>query len=179
MTKLPRSCNDGAGEADERPVWLTVLKWVAVSVCIAVGVCVLPLGILMLCAWVMWWFYGSNILHLVRGVRVIGKVAGNEELSDSDNDPAYRAIVEYTFDGVRYTTHDGPQAYRRWPLGNAVRIYHIPGSGKPGRHVPLGALLVFLPLLLVVSLVAVAFALGLAGAIPMKLWELLTGKGAA
>jgi hypothetical protein len=105
---------------------------------------------------------------------VIGKVVGNEIGSDTDNDTHYSAIIEYTHDGQHYVTHDGPTQYRPYELGRPVRIYHIPGSGKPGRYVSVVALALFLPLFLVVNLLAV----GMAISITKNLWPSLLGKGA-
>jgi hypothetical protein len=124
----------------------------------------------------MWWLYAVNLRYLAFGVAVPGEVVGNREDSDSDNTRTYQAVVEYTFDGVRYTTEDGPSQYRPWRPGEAVRIHHIPGSGTPGRYTSVVPLVVFMPLLIVVNVLAVGLAVKFGGDIVRGVWDLLTGK---
>jgi hypothetical protein len=93
---------------------------------------------------------------------VVGKVVGNQERFDSENDHSYQAIVEYTVQGVPYSTPDGPQRSFRWQAGEAVQLYHIPWGGEPGRHVRPGAVLLFAILLLLINLAVFGVGLSLA-----------------
>jgi hypothetical protein len=165
----------GVGRPDRPawwPLWLRVLKWLGIAVCIVV----LPLGICVLSCWVMWRFYAVNLRYLARGIAVPGEVVGDREESDSVSARTYQAVVEYTFDGVRYTTEDGPCRSRPWQLGETVRIHHIPGSGEPGRYTSVVPLVVFMPLLIVVNVLAVGLALHFGGELARGVWDRVTGK---
>ncbi len=157
-------------EPAQRPLWMRVIKWVGLIGCVIV----FPVGLCVLCSWLLWRFPGPILRHRLQGKRVVGKVVGNQEVGFSD-DRCYRATVEYTFKARPFTTQDGPQmTYWPWRIGDPVLIYHIPGSGEPGRHVRPGALAIYAILFLLLNLVV--FGLGLSGG--MALWVALTGRGA-
>jgi hypothetical protein len=159
-------------EPTPRPAWVTPLRWLGLLVCVIV----FPLGLCVLCSWLMCRFPPSSVRHRLRGIRVIGKVvASTESFADDLDTPAYQASVEYTFKGVPYTTSDGPRRYRwPWRPGEPVLIYHIHADFAPGRYVPPGVLVHYAIVLLVANVVV--FAVGLWWA--MVLWGALTGRAA-
>jgi hypothetical protein len=155
----------------EWPTWLKVIGWVF----LVASVIVFPVGLCVLCSWILWRFPPAAIEHRLRGVRVVGTVIASQETWAGSDDRCHRAIVEYTFKGFPFTTSDGPQM-RHWPWrkGETVLLYHIPWAGEPGRHVRPGAL--FLYAIFFVLLNVAVFAAGVIAA--MALWTRFAGGGA-
>jgi hypothetical protein len=158
-----------------RPLWLKVLLGLGLVVCVIV----FPLGLCVLCTWLMCRYPPSSVRHRLYGVRVVGRVVNNDVENDYSSDgpwvSTYQATVEYTFKGIPYTTPDGPKR-NRWPFrrGEAALIYHIPEDCEPGRAVGPGVVFGYAVLIVLVNLVV--FAVGLWGA--EVLWGALTGGGA-
>jgi hypothetical protein len=158
--------SEWAREPTPRPRWFKVVKWVCLVGCVIV----FPVGLCVLCSWVLWRFPSATIRHRLHGVRVVGKVVAGNEVFALGDDHSYQATVEYTYKGVSYTTLDGPQRRYRWRGGETALVYHIPGSFEPGRYVPPGALTTYTFLLVLLNLTV--FGMGLAGA--MWLWTALS-----
>jgi hypothetical protein len=158
-------------EPAERPAWLKALRWLALIVCVVV----FPLGLCVLCTWLMCRFPPASVQHRLRGVKVLGRVVANQEgFGSAEDGPTYRAIVEYTFKGVPYTTPDGPVRNRwQWRIGEKVVIHHIHESFEPGRYVPPGVLGGYGCAIVVLNVVVLALGIWAAA----RLWNDLKASG--
>ena len=103
-----------ARERAGRPLWLTVIKWLCL-VCCAV---VFPLGLCVLCSWLLWRFPGATLRRRLHGVRVVGKVVGNQDGFGGGENRSYQAIVAYTFEGVPTRPTRDPKGSRPGGLAN-------------------------------------------------------------
>jgi hypothetical protein len=149
------------------PFVIPGLEWLVVFAVVLL----FPMGLLAVTVWVTWSVLVPQLRHLAHGVRVEGRVVGNDVGSGSEGEAMYTAVIEYTFEGGRYTTRQGVSRSIPWRVGRRAQVYHIPGSGKSGMPISFLSLVVFPALGVMFILLMVLFTLAFAGKEGATAWH--------